>query len=73
MLMVEFICTLFQEFLGEKNKAEVILCFHYLICMLLPVLKQINQDQDVELETEAIMKGSIVILLMLVFCLWIKF
>ena len=36
--------TLVQDFLGEKNKAEVILCFHYLICMLLPVLKEIKQE-----------------------------
>lgn len=50
--------TLFQDFLGEKNKAEVILCFHYLICMLLPLLKEINQDQIVELETEAIINGK---------------
>lgn len=49
----------FQDYLGVKNKVEVILQFHYLICMLLPVLKQINQDQKVELEAEAKMRGSV--------------
>lgn len=50
--------VLFQDFLGEKNKAEAILCLHYLICMLLPVLKKINQDQIAALETEAIINGK---------------
>ncbi|RXH86058.1 hypothetical protein DVH24_017111 [Malus domestica] len=47
-----------KDYLGVKNKVEVILQFHYLICMLLPVLKQINQDQKVELEAEAKMRGE---------------
>ncbi|PQM33205.1 hypothetical protein Pyn_14181 [Prunus yedoensis var. nudiflora] len=47
-----------KDYLGVKNKVEVILHFHYLICMLLPVLKQINQDQKVELEAEAKMTGE---------------
>lgn len=51
--------SFFQDYLGVKNKVEVILHFHYLICMLLPVLKQINQDQKVELEAEAKMRGSV--------------
>lgn len=46
-----------QDFSGDKHKVEVILCFHYLICMLLPVLKQINQDQNDELEIEATIRG----------------
>lgn len=53
-----YACALFQDSLGENNKVEKILRFHYLICMLLPVLKRINQDQSVELETEAITNGS---------------
>lgn len=53
-----YACALFQDSLGENNKVEKILRFHYLICMLLPVLKRINQDQSVELDTEAITKGS---------------
>lgn len=52
-----YACALFQDSLGENNKVEKILRFHYMICMLLPVLKRINQDQSVELETEAITKG----------------
>ncbi|XP_021815439.1 lysine-specific demethylase JMJ25 [Prunus avium] len=47
-----------KDYLGVKNKVEVILHFHYLICMLLPVLKQLNQDQKVELEAEAKMRGE---------------
>jgi hypothetical protein len=50
--------ALFQDSLGENNKVEKILRFHYMICMLLPVLKRINQDQSVELEAEAITKGG---------------
>lgn len=45
--------------MGVKNKVEIILHFHYLVCMLLPVLKQINQDQKFELEAEAKMRGSV--------------
>lgn len=50
--------ALFQDSLGEENKVEKILRFHYLICMLLPVLKRMNHDRSVELETEAITNGS---------------
>ena len=59
--MVNFaqIPCFFQDFLGDKHEVEVILCFHYLICMLLPVLKQINQDQNDELEIEARIRGSV--------------
>jgi lysine-specific demethylase 3 len=32
--------------------------FHYLVCLLLPVLKQISEDQHTELETEAKNTGS---------------
>ncbi|XP_057961547.1 lysine-specific demethylase JMJ28 isoform X2 [Malania oleifera] len=42
-----------KEFLSNKNKVDRILHFHYLICMLLPALEQINQDQSIELEIEA--------------------
>ncbi|KAK6283679.1 hypothetical protein POUND7_002631 [Theobroma cacao] len=47
-----------KEFLRDKNKVDKVLHFHYLICMLLPVLKQINQDQSVEIEVEAKVKGK---------------
>ena len=50
--------NMFQEFLRDKNKVDKVLYFHYLICMLLPVLKQINQDQSVEIEVEAKIKGN---------------
>ncbi|XWS19511.1 hypothetical protein CRYUN_Cryun31cG0022400 [Craigia yunnanensis] len=47
-----------KEFLRDKNKVDKVLHFHYLICLLLPVLKQINQDQSVEIEVEAKIKGK---------------
>ncbi|XVF27748.1 hypothetical protein REPUB_Repub14bG0135300 [Reevesia pubescens] len=47
-----------KEFLRDKNKVDKVLYFHYLICMLLPVLKQIKQDQSVEIEVEAKIKGK---------------
>ncbi|KAL9383990.1 hypothetical protein Peur_024313 [Populus x canadensis] len=42
----------------EKSEVDNVLHFHYLICMLLPILKQINQDQSIELEIEAKIKGQ---------------
>lgn len=54
---------LFQEYLAGKSRVDKILHFHYLICMLLPVLKRISEDQDSEIETEAKIKGSNFILL----------
>nr|KYP51258.1 Lysine-specific demethylase 3B [Cajanus cajan] len=47
-----------KEYLTGKSRVDRILHFHYLICMLLPVLKQISEDQNIELETEAKIKGS---------------
>lgn len=47
-----------KDSLGEKDKVEKLLRFHYLICMLLPVLKRMNQDQSFELETEATTEGK---------------
>lgn len=47
----------FQEYLTGKSRVDRILHFHYLICMLLPVLKHISEDQNIELETEAKVKG----------------
>lgn len=49
---------LFQEYLTGKRRVDRILHFHYLICMLLPVLKKISEEQDTLLETEAKIKGS---------------
>ncbi len=47
-----------QDSSKDKSKVNKVLHFHYLICMLLPVLKQLNQDQSIELEIEAKIKGS---------------
>ncbi|KAJ8761597.1 hypothetical protein K2173_004373 [Erythroxylum novogranatense] len=47
-----------EGFSKDTSKVDKVLHFHYLICILLPVLKQINQDQSVELEIEAKMKGQ---------------
>ena len=46
----------FQDSLGDG--IGKILRFHYLICVLLPILKQINIEMHAELETEAMVKGS---------------
>lgn len=51
--------------MGEKHNVEVILCIHYLICMLLPVLKQINVNQSDELEIEARIKGNVMTIVIL--------
>uniref|UniRef100_A0A9I9E8C9 Uncharacterized protein n=1 Tax=Cucumis melo TaxID=3656 RepID=A0A9I9E8C9_CUCME len=45
----------FQNFLGDG--VGKILCFHYLIYVLLPILKQVNTEKDTELETKATVKG----------------
>lgn len=50
---------MFQDLLRGKNEVDKVLHFHYFICMLLPVLKQINQDQSIELEIEEKIKGMI--------------
>ncbi|KAH1049861.1 hypothetical protein GLYMA_08G060200v4 [Glycine max] len=47
-----------KECLTGKSRVDRILHFHYLICMLLPVLKQISEDQNIELETEVKIKGK---------------
>ncbi|KAK7400466.1 hypothetical protein VNO78_11674 [Psophocarpus tetragonolobus] len=47
-----------KEYFTGKSRVDRILHFHYLICMLLPVLKQISEDQNIELETEAKIKGK---------------
>lgn len=56
----------FQEYLTGKSSVDRILHFHYLICMLLPVLKHISEDQNIELETEAKVKGVIFVIPMLI-------
>ncbi|XP_022142227.1 lysine-specific demethylase JMJ25 isoform X2 [Momordica charantia] len=45
-----------KDFLGDG--VGKILRFHYLICVLLPLLKQINIEKHAELETEAMVKGK---------------
>lgn len=48
----------FQGFSRDKIKVDKVLHFHYLICMLLPILKQINHDHNIELQIEAKIKGG---------------
>lgn len=47
-----------KEHLASKNRVDRILHFHYLVCMLLPVLKQIKEDHHVGVETKAKIKGK---------------
>ncbi|XP_014517818.1 lysine-specific demethylase JMJ25 isoform X3 [Vigna radiata var. radiata] len=47
-----------KEHLAGKNRVDRILHFHYLVCMLLPVLKQIKEDHHVGVETKAKIKGK---------------
>ncbi|KAI9121161.1 hypothetical protein K1719_008194 [Acacia pycnantha] len=47
-----------KEFLAGKSKVDRILHFHYLVCTLLPILKQINEDLNAEIETEAKFRGK---------------
>jgi [histone H3]-dimethyl-L-lysine9 demethylase len=49
---------LFQAYLSSKSRVDRILHFHYLICMLLPLLKRISENRETELATEAKIKGS---------------
>ncbi|KAH1218114.1 Lysine-specific demethylase JMJ25 [Glycine max] len=46
-----------KEYLAGKNRVDGILHFHYLVCMLLPVLKQIKEDHHVDVEETAKTKG----------------
>lgn len=52
-----YLKIMFQDLLKANNEVDKVLHFHYLICMLLPIVRQINQDQNVELEIEAKIKG----------------
>lgn len=44
--------------MAGKNRVDRILHFHYLVCMLLPVLKQIKEDHHVDVEETAKTKGG---------------
>ncbi|KAI4342948.1 hypothetical protein MLD38_027508 [Melastoma candidum] len=46
-----------QEPSSLEIRADKILCSHYLISMLLPVIKKINQEKSIELEVEAKLRG----------------
>ncbi|KAJ7968448.1 Lysine-specific demethylase JMJ25 [Quillaja saponaria] len=46
-----------KDLSAGKNRVDRISRSHYLICMLLPLLKQIHEDQNVEIEMEAIIRG----------------
>lgn len=48
---------LFQELSIDDSRADKILHSHYLISVLLPVLKEINHERSIELEVEAKLKG----------------
>nr|KYP62985.1 Lysine-specific demethylase 3B [Cajanus cajan] len=47
-----------KEYLAGKNRVDRILHFHYLLCTLLPVLKQIKEDHYLDIETKAKTKGK---------------
>ncbi|XP_073220747.1 lysine-specific demethylase JMJ28-like [Cicer arietinum] len=47
-----------KDYLAGTSRVDRILHFHYMICILLPVLKQMSEDQHTELETEAEIKGK---------------
>ncbi|PSS24699.1 Lysine-specific demethylase [Actinidia chinensis var. chinensis] len=49
-----------KDLLMNKMRVDKIQQLHYLIYMLFPVLEQINQEQNVELELEAKLKGKTV-------------
>lgn len=51
--------TFFQEFYRDKRKIDKIQLRHYLISLLFPVLKQLNRDQSMELEVEAMITGML--------------
>ncbi|CAN1327010.1 Lysine-specific demethylase JMJ28 [Linum perenne] len=46
-----------EEFSNEGRQVNKVLYFHYMICMLLPVLKQMNKDLTAEMKMEAKRKG----------------
>lgn len=46
-----------QDCYSGKRKVNKIKLLHYLIHMLLPVLKQVNHDHSIELESEAMVTG----------------
>ncbi|CAI0406907.1 unnamed protein product [Linum tenue] len=46
-----------EEFSNGRRQVNKVLYFHYMICMLLPVLKKMNQDLASEIDTEAKIKG----------------
>ncbi|GFY91787.1 protein B160 [Actinidia rufa] len=60
MLMILSTYHTFQDLLMNKMRVDKIQQLHYLIYMLLPVLEQINQEQNIELELEAKLKGKTV-------------
>ncbi|KAI3838386.1 hypothetical protein MKW92_026878 [Papaver armeniacum] len=48
----------FKDFMRDQNKVSKILQFHYVVCLLLPVLKKINNEQRFEVEVEAKVRGE---------------
>lgn len=48
-----------KEFYRDKRKICKIQLLHYLISLLLPVLKQINREQNMELEMEGMITGEV--------------
>lgn len=47
-----------QELSSDHSRADKILHSHHLISVLLPVLKEINEERSIELEVEAKVKGT---------------
>lgn len=49
---------IFQDLFNNEKRVSKIQHLQYLVYMLLPVLEQINQGQNMELELEAKLKGT---------------
>lgn len=56
-------CLSLQDCYRGEKKLDRIHLLHYIINILLPVVKQINRDQDIELEKEAKITGTVVVLI----------
>lgn len=48
---------MFQDSQSVRSDIDRVLHLHYAVCMLLPVLKEINADHKVEVKIDAEKKG----------------
>jgi lysine-specific demethylase 3 len=48
---------MFQDSQSVRSDIDRVLHLHYAVCMLLPVLKEINAEHKVEVENDAEKKG----------------